>query len=446
MSIFACRPLQASLLAAIISTAPFATHQGHAAAQAPDTQTLTDAYVYLLGRALVVRQEVGDLKEKGVRFNTIKYNPLGSADFVNPNFDVAYLEAWFAVDENSAVILDVPDIKDRYHTAQILDEWGEVIANINDRTMPTKPFGRFALVSPGSKVKLPADVMPIILHSDKAKMLGRVELKGDPEGAAKLQHAFKVSVIGKPKIAKPPALAPFENKSLIGVELFDNADGLLASALDVAPNAAELQAKVHAVANYVALGKDARAAVADQLKTIVPNFQKNVLATTAPYKNHWLCGAFGGNYSTKFEQRTAANYAGIWANNPAEAIYFPASRDADEKLLDGSKNYVIHFPADALPDSVVDAYWSVILVSVPDYRVIPNDLKRYNFNSYSDLKKEPDGSLKIAIGPKPVAGVADSNWLPSADGKPFSLTFRTYVPKDVVKRCEWTPAPVTEVK
>ncbi|MBX5163228.1 MULTISPECIES: DUF1214 domain-containing protein [unclassified Rhizobium] len=446
MSLLSRRTVNATLLAATILASQFGTSAALAAEMAPDAKTLTDAYVYLLGRALVVRQEVGDLKEKGVQFNTIKYNPLGSADFVNPNFDVAYLEAWLAVDDNSAVILEVPEIKDRYYTAQILDEWGEVIANINERTMPTKPFGKFALVSPGSKVKLPKNVMPIILHSDKAKMLGRIELKGDPEGAAKLQHAFKVSVIGKPKIAKPPALAPFENKSLIGVDLFDNADGLLASALDVAPNAAELQAKVHAVANYVSSGKEARTAVADQLKTIVPTFQKNVLATTAPYKNHWLCGAFGGNYSTKFEQRTAANYAGIWANNPAEAIYFPASRDSNENLLDGSKNYVIHFPADALPDKVVDAYWSVILVSVPDYRVIPNDLRRYNFNSYSDLKKEVDGSLKIAIGPKPVAGIPDTNWLPSADGKPFSLTFRTYVPKDIVKTCDWTPAPVTEIK
>ena len=56
----------------------------------------------------------------------IKYNPLGSADFVNPNLDVAYLEAWFAVDDKTPVILEVPKIEGRYYTAQILDEWGEV--------------------------------------------------------------------------------------------------------------------------------------------------------------------------------------------------------------------------------------------------------------------------------------------------------------------------------
>jgi hypothetical protein len=87
---------------------------------------------------------------------------------------------------------------------------------------------------------------------------------------------------------------------------------------------------------------------------------------------------------------------------------------------------------------VVEAYWSVILVSVPDYRVVDNPLKRFNLNNHSPLQKESDGSLKIAVGPKPVAGVPESNWLPSPDGKPFTLTFRTYVPKDIVAR-EWAP-------
>jgi len=35
----------------------------------------------------------------GFAYNMIKCNPLGSADFVNPNFDVAYFEAWSAVDD-----------------------------------------------------------------------------------------------------------------------------------------------------------------------------------------------------------------------------------------------------------------------------------------------------------------------------------------------------------
>jgi hypothetical protein len=53
--------------------------------------------------------------------------------------------------------------------------------------------------------------------------------------------------------------------------------------------------------------------------------------------------------------------------------------------------------------------------------------------------------LKIAVGPKPVSDIPESNWLPSAEGKPFSLTFRAYVPKPIAQKCEWTPPPLAKI-
>lgn len=413
----------------------------------PDDQTIADAYVYLLGRMLVMRQERNDLKEPGVSYNKIKYNPLGSADFVNPNLDVAYLEAWLAVDERTPVILEVPQIKDRYYTAQILDEWGEVIANINERMFTTKPYGRFALVKPGSKAKIPQDAARIELHSGKAKMLACVELRGDPESAVRLQKQFKVTPLGKPSVKPALAVPNFTNRELIGVEIFDKADAKIASARDVSPVAAEMQQKVRAVASYVASSADARSSIDGQLRSrIIPEFQEYALTKSAPYRNHWLGRGIAGHYGADYRLRTSVNLLGIWANSGAELMYFVASKDAEENWLHGSKSYVIDFPPGRLPGEVVDAFWSIILVGVPDYRVVPNPLQRYNLNNRSKLAREPDGGMRIAIGPKPVDGIAESNWLPSPEGKPFSLTLRIYVPKDVVLRGEWNPPPVTQVK
>jgi len=428
-----------------VTTFMSALPRGFASAAVPDAAAIEDAYVYLLGRVFVIRQEHTDRRADGFAYNTIKYNPLGSADFVNPNFDVAYLEAWIGVDADTPALLEVPKIEGRYYTAQILDEWGEVIANINERTFPSKPYGLFALVAPGSTASVPDGAARIELHSNKAKLLGRVELKGDPAGALALQKQFKLGSMGVPVIAEPPAIADFDNAALIGAEIFDDVEAKLASALDVAPNAAAMQQKVRAVADYVASDPKARDAVAAQLKTVVPEFQDYALTKSAPYRNHWVGAAPTGNYGDDFWLRSSVNFAGIWANTPDEVIYFAATRDAGEKPLDGSNSYVVHFPADRLPGSVVDAYWSVILVGVPDYRVVPNPLERYNFNSHSPLQSEADGSLKLAVGPRPVPGVPESNWLPSPDGKPFSLTFRAYVPKAAVKDGEWQPAPVTLV-
>ena len=49
------------------------------------------AWSYLYARYLVLRQENYDVNVEKVGYNRIKYNPLGSAQFVNPNLDVAYL-------------------------------------------------------------------------------------------------------------------------------------------------------------------------------------------------------------------------------------------------------------------------------------------------------------------------------------------------------------------
>ncbi len=411
-----------------------------------DNKTVTDAYVYLLGRAIAIRQEQTDLKEPGIDYNVIKYNPAGSADFVNPNLDVAYLEAWIAVDDKTPVLLEVPEVTGRYYTAQILNEWGEVITNLNERNYPSHPFGKFAFVAPGSTAEVPADAVRIELHSRKAKLLGRVELKTDPAGAMALQKQFKLTPLGKPVIQPAAPMAPFGNKELIGVELFDNVDAVLSSALDVSAIAPQMQEKAREIGRQA---KDAgqRQALDKLIKEeVVPQFLQYAVTKSGVFQNNWLATLGTGNYGSDYWKRTSANLVGLWANANDEVIYFVATRDADGQPLNGSNDYVLEFSAANRPDAVVNAYWSVILVDVPDYRVVKNPLNRFNFNSDSGLKSEADGSLKILFAPEPNAAVPESNWLPSAPGKGFSLTLRTYVPKDLVKRGEWFPPALTLLK
>ena len=408
-------------------------------------QAVSDAYVYLLGRAIVIRQEHTDIAEPGVDYNVIKYNPVGSADFVNPNLDVAYLEAWIAVDDETSVLLEIPEITDRYYTAQICNEWGDVIVNINERDFPSHPFGKYAFVAPGSKPKVPPDAVRIELHSRKAKMLARVELRTDSEGAVALQRQFTLKPLGEPEIQPAVPMPAFGNKELLGVDLFDNVETALTSAQDISPVAARMQAQVRDVAR-LAQAPQQRAALDKMIREqIVPEFLAYAVSQSGVFKNNWLGTLGTGNYGSDFWMRTSANLVGLWANTNDEVIYFVATRDADGQPLNGKNDYVIEFPADERPDAVVNGYWSIILVDVPDYRVVPNPLDRFNMNSYSPLKVDDDGSLKILIAPEYDPLVPKSNWLPSAAGSGFSLTLRTYVPRDAVKRGEWFPPAVRRV-
>jgi hypothetical protein len=151
-----------------------------------------------------------------------------------------------------------------------------------------------------------------------------------------------------------------------------------------------------------------------------------------------------GNYGEEFWTRSGANLIGIWANNSHEVVYFIGTRDEAGRPLDGSNTYVLHFPKDALPQDVVNAFWSVHLVGVPDFMPVPNRLDRFMLSSHSNTRTNPDGSLTLVLGPEPVAGVPEANWLPTAPGRLFSLNWRAYVPKEVVRRGEWFPPPVTK--
>jgi hypothetical protein len=106
----------------------------------PTDQEISDSYIYLLSRLLVLRQQQLDFKE-GFQWNRLVHRKPGDVAWANPNLDVAYSEAWVAVDEKSCAIVTVPKIVDRYYTVQFLNGWGETVANLNERLYPQHPNG-----------------------------------------------------------------------------------------------------------------------------------------------------------------------------------------------------------------------------------------------------------------------------------------------------------------
>ena len=177
------------------------------AAQAPrlPDKDIVDAYHYLLGRILVLRQEHLDLKEN-FKWNEIIHREPGSVTWANPNLDVVYSEAWIAVDKNSCTIVEVPAIKKRYYTVQVLNGWGETVANINERSFPQHPSGLFGLCLRGGQAKLPAGTQRIDLPGRKSRILARIELGSDAAGAIALQKQLKVYATGQPRAAAGPAV------------------------------------------------------------------------------------------------------------------------------------------------------------------------------------------------------------------------------------------------
>jgi hypothetical protein len=410
---------------------------------------VVDAYIYVLGRYLVIRQERIDIAEESVDYNVIKFNELGKAEFVNPNLDVAYLEAWFAVDETTPVVLEVPKVEGRYYTAQIVDEWADILYNINQRNFPDRPHGWFALCLKGSNPTIPEGACRIDLPSRKAKMLARVERKGDDQGALALQQQFKLIKTGEPKIDPAVEIPMFSNKELITADAFAQPmlDRVLNSAPDKMKLAPGMQRRARDIAVFIAKADANRAAIDAIIKQQAVPALVQFIRSYGDKRGGWIAttGKETG-FGEDFWFRTAANFAGIWWNNNQEVVYFIGETDDAGAPLNGDNVYVLHFKPENLPQKHVHAYWSLTLMALPNYRVVPNRLDRFNFNNRSKFEYGPDGSLKLYLASELPKGVPESNWLPSPNGKPFTLNLRTYVPNKEVLSGEYYVPPIERIE
>ncbi|MBO9716778.1 MAG: DUF1254 domain-containing protein [Pseudoxanthomonas sp.] len=414
-----------------------------AAQRAYSDQDISDAYLYLLGRLLVLRQQQLDFGE-GFRWNEFVHRKPGKVDWPNPNLDVAYSEAWVALSEDSCTLLTVPAISGRYYTVQFLNGWGETLANINERTQVQHPHGRFAMCLKGAQVELPADALRIDLPDRHVRVLARVELGKDRDGAEKLQHQFALAATGTPPVPEIPKTPLFDIEQLPGVEAFEAGPLALDSDADINPGMEKLQADVRAIAE--AIRDPAERSRVDQVirdKAFADMARASPVIGHGTVGNHWVRAATAGTYGDDWLTRTLINYGGIWANTFDEVIYYKGNLDGTGTQLNSDHVYTLTFPKDALPAVYANYFWSVIAVDTRHFRVLPdNPTGRYLLNKESDLRYNADGSLTLFFAAEKPTDAHEGNWLPTPRGHDYRLTFRFYGPRGAVADGSYFPPPI----
>ena len=137
-----------------------------------------------------------------------------------------------------------------------------------------------------------------------------------------------------------------------------------------------------------------------------------------------------GDFGQDYALRAAVAVSGLAALPPIEAMYMRAQGDLPGALFEGLQNWVLHFPADALPP--VKSFWSLSLYEATEegqFYFTDNPINRYAIGDRTEgLTYNADGSLDIWIGHAAPEGARASNWLPAPEG-PFALFLRAYLPK-----------------
>lgn len=406
--------------------------RGAKASSAVTDQQVSDSYIYLLSRLLVLRQQQLDFQE-GFQWNTLVHRKPGEVQWPNPNLDVAYSEAWVAIDEHSALIVTVPRITGRYYTVQFLNGWGETVANINERVFPQHPNGEFAVCVNGSQVEIPAGAQRVDVPVKYMRVLSRVELGSNWDEAVALQHKVEFRATGQPTLPTVPKTVMFDIEALPGVEAFESAGLALDSEADINPGMDQLQATTRAIAK--AIQDPAERQRVDQLiqtKAFADIRTASLTLGDGRVSNGWVVPSTIGVYGSNWLLRTLVNDGGIWANTYEEVIYYKQFVGPDGAPLSGDHAYTLHFTKDQLPAQFATHFWSVIAVDAVHRRVLPNPKKRYLINKESKLQYGKDGSLTLYLADAKPEGAPDANWLPTPKGLGYSLTFRFYRPKGAV--------------
>ncbi|GMU56625.1 MAG: hypothetical protein AMXMBFR33_57710 [Candidatus Xenobia bacterium] len=361
-------------------------------------------------------------------------------DVTAPNADTLYTTGWLDVGKEPWV-LSIPDAQGRYYLFPMLDAWTNVFQVPGKRTTGTAAQ-TYAITGPGWKGTLPAGVTEYKSPTSMVWLLGRIYCTGTPEDYAavhKMQDGVKLvplSSYGKP--FQPPAgkvdpaidmKTPVRDQvNALSAEVYFQ---LMADLMKSNPPAAADAPMVARMARIglvpgqrfqpdPATASSLASVPADSFKVIMGHFK-----AAGKNENGWLFTTGTGQYGTDYLERALITAIGLGANRPQDAIYPTSERDAADQPYDGSKNYVMRFPAGQLPP--VDGFWSLTMYDA-DYFFVDNPLNRYTLSQRNNLKKNADGSVDLYLQNTNPGPDKESNWLPTPSGR-FILMLRLYWPK-----------------
>lgn len=336
-------------------------------------------------------------------------------EVVSPNNDTVFSNAWLDLSEGP-VLLDTPDMGERYWTLGLLDAWTNPFAYVGRRTTGNRPQ-RTLVHGPSWSGSVPDDVDNVIASpGDDVWVIGRILVDDSPgnlEQARGLQRAISAHRLdGRDAAMRVDTRLDGRAVDVPSAALYRNTvdEALVRNPV---PGGEALNWPV----DGGALATELPAVFEELRQTAQPHALGGGWALPVAVRTHW------GN-DLHQRARVARNFIG--ALGLEEAMYPTAEVDADGKALNGAHAYELRFPCGATPE--VDAFWSLTLYRRSDCLLVANPIHRYSVGDrMPGLLTGADGSLSIRIQAEDPG--AAHNWLPAPPGEDFYLVLRLYQPR-----------------
>jgi hypothetical protein len=379
-------------------------------------------------------------------------------DVITPNADTPYSMA--ALDLRAEpVVLEVPEVADRYYVMQFEDLYGTNPHYVGSRTTGSQA-GTYLITGPGWSGETPEGFDGVLpCETDLVFIIGRTQLFGPEDVArvASIMERYRIRSLSSFRGEAPPTAAPFDwpvwNDAASRDERFIGyLNALLTWCQPPHPSEVELMARFARVGIGAGLPFDAEGLNDDTraaMRAGVESARAKIGARAADLGgkvNGWAAVEALGNrdfFAGDYLLRAAGAMAGWGGNDRIEAFYPLAREDREGRPLDGTGRYLLTL--DTPPPA--KAFWSVTMYDtsydgVAGY-LVENPIDRYLINSTTQgLTHGEDGSLTIVMQRgRPDDEREAANWLPTPDG-PFYVAMRIYWPEPAALDGTWEPPPI----
>jgi hypothetical protein len=365
---------------------------------------------------------------------------------VTPNADTPYSMVEMDL-RAEPLVFCLPKVdKVRYYSVQLADMYSYNVGYMGSRTTGNDP-GCYMIAGPNWKGATPKGVKKVFpIETQFGLAIFRTQLfnPADMPNVLKIQKGYQVQALSAYlKQPAPPAAPTIDWPAFNGDEPFKlqfaKYLNFLLQFCPENPQDKDIRAKIATVgiAPGQAWGESKLSEVQkgelaigvkegfDAIGKRVENIGKNI--------NGWQVAAAQGDrsfYKGDYLLLAAAAKAGIYGNDPEEAMYPLTTKDGTGAVIDASKhNYTLTFAKGELPP--VNAFWSVTMYDGKSQLLIENPINRYLINSpmLSGMKKNADGSVTIYIQKDAPSADKKANWLPAPNDTIY-MVMRLYWPKE----------------
>lgn len=384
---------------------------------------------------------------------------------VTPNSDTPY--SFFCADLRAEpVVVTVPKIEaDRYFSVQLIDWYTFNFGYVGSRTTGNGG-GAYLVAGPAWHGDTPPGIAKVFrCETDFAFAIFRTQLFGpdDLENVKQVQAGYKLQTLsaflGQPA---PPAAPTIEFPKIDKQLAEQNPFAYLNFVLQFCPTTGAAEVEKPLRARFAKIGIEAgkpfsAAGLSPEQKLELVAGMKSGLEKIkqgaerfGENKHGWRVSTSGigdrSVYNGNWTLRAAVALAGIYANDPEEAVYPLLSNDSEGAKPDcGKYRYTLTFPKGQLPPA--NAFWSVTMYDAKTQLLVENPIDRYLINSpmLPRMKTNDDGSLTIYLQHDSPGKDKEPNWLPAPNG-PIYVAMRIYWPKAEALTGDWAPPAVIRAR